>query len=75
MSEAAQVMWRIYLKLDGQKKFRPYGGRQSLQVCNLMYSPLYTTKQKNYLISEGIFDEFKDEPLIKEVQFRPVKMA
>ena len=75
MSKSNLVMWRIYLKLDGQKKFRPYGGRESLQVTNLIFSPLYTTHQKNHLLSEGIIKEFQSENLIKAIEFRPVNMG
>ena len=69
------IMWRLYLKLEGQTRFKPYGGKEALQVTNLIYAPLYTTEEKEYLISEGIFEEFGSEPLIKEMEFRKVNMS
>ena len=66
------MMWRLYLKLTGQKRFKPYGGGDTLQVTKLIHSPLFTTEQKEHLVSEGIFEEFKSEPLVKAMEFRPV---
>ena len=65
-------MWRRSLQLKGQKRFKPYGGNDALQVTNLIYSPLYTTNQKEYLVSEGIIEEFQSEELIEAMEFRPV---
>ena len=69
------TMWRLYLKLEGQSRFKPYGGSDALQVTNLIYSPLFTTREKNYLVSEGVFEEAKKESLIKAIEFRPVNMS
>jgi len=65
-------MWRLYLKLKGQKRFKPYGGKDVLQVANLIYSPLFTTGQKEYLVSEGFIEEFQSRELIEAMEFRPV---
>tara|TARA_R100001443_G_scaffold17452_2_gene27926 strand:+ start:898 stop:1125 length:228 start_codon:yes stop_codon:yes gene_type:complete len=64
-------VWRLYLKLKGQKRFKPYGG-DVLQVTNLIYSPLFTTGQKEHLVSEGIIEEFQKENQIHSLEFRPV---
>ena len=66
-------MWRLYLKLEGQKRFKPYGG-DVLQTVNLIHSPLYTTNQKEHLVSEGIIEEFQKENQVKALEFRPVDM-
>ena len=62
------TMWRLYLKLEGQSRFKPYGGSDALQVTNLIYSPLFTTREKNYLVSEGIFEEAKKESQLKMIE-------
>ena len=65
-------MWRLYIKLKGQKRFKPYGGNDALQVTNLIHSPLFTDEQKEHLVAHRILEEFKTEPLVKDIEFRKV---